>query len=39
LISDKYCPFMIHDLETREPRIRFITRERGQHFIDSMAMG
>ena len=38
-ISDKYAPFLIHDVESREPRIRFITRERGQQFIDSMAMG
>ena len=39
LISDKYSPYMIHDVESREPRIRFITRERGQQFIDSMALG
>jgi hypothetical protein len=38
LISDKYGPFMMHDIETRDPRIRFITRERGQGFIDSMAL-
>lgn len=39
LISDKYSPYMIHDVEQREPRVRFITRERCQGFIDSMAMG
>lgn len=39
LISDKYAPYLIHDIERREPRIRFITRERGQGFIDSMALG
>ena len=38
LITDKYGPFMMHDIETRDPRIRFITRERGQGFIDSMAL-
>lgn len=38
-ISDKYAPYMIHDVERREPKIRFITRERGQQFIDSMALG
>ena len=38
LITDKYGPFMIHDIESRDPRIRFITRERGQSFIDSMAL-
>ena len=39
MVSDKYSPYMIHDVESREPRIRFITRERGQQFIDSMALG
>jgi hypothetical protein len=39
MISDKYSPYMIHDVERHEPRIRFITRERAQRFIDSMAMG
>ena len=38
LITDKYGPFMMHDIESRDPRIRFITRERGQSFIDSMAL-
>lgn len=39
LISDKYSPFMIHEIETNQPRVRFITRERVQRFIDSMALG
>ncbi len=38
-VSAKYAPFMIYSLERNEPRIRFITRERLQEFIDSMAMG
>lgn len=38
-VSEKYAPYMIYDVEKREPRIRFITRERLQEFIDSMAMG
>jgi len=38
-ISDKYAPYMIHNVESREPKIRFITRERGQQFIDSRALG
>lgn len=38
-VSEKYAPYMIYDVERREPRIRFITRERLQEFIDSMAMG
>ncbi len=39
LISDKYGPFMTHDIEDSDSRIRFITRERAQAFIDSMALG
>ena len=39
LISDKYGPFMTHDLEAKDRRIRFVTRERTQAFIDSMALG
>lgn len=39
MISDKYAPYMVHEVERHEPRIRFITRERAQRFIDSMAMG
>lgn len=39
LISDKYAPFKVHEIETNQPRVRFITRERIQRFIDSMALG
>ncbi|HET7847283.1 MAG TPA: hypothetical protein VFL72_07290 [Acidimicrobiia bacterium] len=39
LISDKLGPFMIHDVEATNPRIRFVTRQRIQRFIDSMALG
>jgi hypothetical protein len=39
LISDKYGPFKIHEIETNQPRVRFVTRERVQRFIDSMALG
>lgn len=39
LISDKYGPFMINEIETHQPKVRFITRERIQSFIDSMALG
>lgn len=39
LISDKYAPFLIHEIETNQPKVRFITRERVQRFIDSMALG
>jgi len=39
LISGKYAPFMVHEIEARQPKVRFITRERVQGFIDSMALG
>jgi len=39
LITDKYGPYLIYDQEQREPRCRFITRERLQAFVDSIAMG
>lgn len=38
-VSERYSPYMIYDVERREPRLRFITRERLQEFIDSMAIG
>jgi hypothetical protein len=39
LISDKYSPFLIHEIEANQPKVRFVTRERIQRFIDSMALG
>lgn len=39
LITDKYGPFLVNEIETNQPRVRFITRERTQRFIDSMALG
>ena len=39
LISDKYAPFKIHEIEANQPKVRFVTRERIQRFIDSMALG
>lgn len=39
LISDKYAPFLIHEIEANQPKVRFITRERIQRFVDSMALG
>jgi hypothetical protein len=38
-VSDKYAPFGIFDKEAREPRIRFLTRERLQRFVDGLALG
>lgn len=39
LISDKYAPFLIHEIEANQPKVRFVTRERIQRFVDSMALG
>lgn len=39
LITEKFSPFEIYDRERREPRMRFITRERLQAFIDALAVG
>lgn len=38
LITEKYSPFEIYDRERRDPRARYITRERVQHFIDALAL-
>jgi hypothetical protein len=39
LVTAKYSPFMIYDRERRDPRMRFITRERLQQFVDGLALG
>ncbi|MCJ7726328.1 MAG: hypothetical protein MUP76_08090, partial [Acidimicrobiia bacterium] len=38
LITEKYSPFEIYDRERRDPRARYITRERVQQFIDALAL-
>jgi len=38
LISDKYAPFGVYEREKREPRIRFVTRERLQKFVDALSL-
>lgn len=38
LVSEKFAPFSIYEMEKRDPRIRFITRERLQKFVDSMSL-
>jgi hypothetical protein len=38
-ISDKYGPFSIYEIEANQPKVKFITRERIQRFVDSMALG
>lgn len=37
-VSGKFAPFAIYDIERREPRIRFLGRERLQRFVDSLAL-
>jgi hypothetical protein len=39
LFTPKYGSFMIYDLERRQPRLRFVTRERFQTFVNSVALG
>ncbi len=39
LVTEKFSPFEIYDRERREPRMRFITRERVQAFVDALAVG
>lgn len=38
LISDKFSPFGVYEREKREPRIRFVTRERLQKFVDALSL-
>lgn len=37
-VSDKYCPFVVYEKERRQPRVRFITRERLQDFVDALSV-
>jgi hypothetical protein len=39
LVSDRFGPFLVYDKERREPRVKFVTRERLQHFVDSLTLG
>lgn len=39
LVTDKYGAFEIYNRERRDRRLRFITRERLQHFVDALAVG
>ncbi len=38
LVSDKYGPFEVYERERNDSRVRFVTRERLQHFVDSLAL-
>ncbi len=37
-VSDKFGPFEVYDRERRDPRVRFLTRERLQSLIDGLAV-
>jgi hypothetical protein len=39
LVTEKFGPFEIYDRERRDKRMRFITRERLQQFVDALALG
>jgi hypothetical protein len=38
-VSEKYGPFAVYDRERRDPRVRYLTRERLQNLIDGLAIG
>jgi hypothetical protein len=38
LVTDKFGPYVMYEKERRDPRCRFITRERLQVFVDSFAL-
>jgi len=38
LVTDKYGPYLIYEKERREPRCRFVTRERLQAFVDGFVL-
>jgi hypothetical protein len=38
LVSDKFSPYVVYEMERNERRIQFITRERLQNFVDSAAL-
>lgn len=38
LVTDKYGPFEVYQRERRDPKVRFVTRERLQKFVDSLAL-
>lgn len=38
LFTEKFCPFEVYERERREPRIRFVSRERFQSFVDAFSI-
>ena len=39
LVTEKWGPYEIYEREKRQPRVRFITRERLQGFVDALSLG
>jgi hypothetical protein len=39
LFTPKFGPFLVYDKERRESRVRFVTRERFQGFVNALAIG
>jgi hypothetical protein len=38
LVTDKFSPYAVYDKERRNPKTRFLTRERIQAFVDAMGV-
>jgi hypothetical protein len=38
LVSEKYSPFEVYEVERRDPRVRFVTRERLQKMVESLSL-
>ncbi len=38
LVTDKYAPFEVYERERRDPRVRYVTRERLQKFVDALSL-
>lgn len=39
LVTEKWGPYEIYEREKRQPRVRFVTRERLQTFVDGLSLG
>ena len=38
LVTDKFGPYVMYEKERRDARVRFVTRERLQTFVDGFAL-
>ena len=39
LVTEKWGPFQMYEREKRQPKVRFVTRERLQGFVDALSLG